>query len=101
MLHAEIGIGNKIINSFYDWIIKHVELLSDEEVEIFNVLIDLQIECNQNTESFEKWTKNNCTTIADLRITKKLIGSLFKKKDDSNCLIIIGNYKVERLNEIK
>ena len=80
MLHAEIGIGNKIINSFYDWIVNIVEVLSDEEVEISNVLIDLQIEFNQNTESFEKWKKNNCTTIADLRITKKLIESLFKKR---------------------
>ena len=37
---------------------------------MFNVLIDLQIELNQNKESFEKWIKNYYTTIADLRIEK-------------------------------
>ena len=50
----EIGIGNKIINLFYDWITNHIEPLSDEEVEISNVLIDLHIEFNQNKETFEK-----------------------------------------------
>ena len=101
MLHAEIGIGNKIINSFYDWITKHVKPLSDKEVEISNVLIDLEIEFNQNKELLENLMKNNCTTITDLRITKKLIESLLKEKDDNNCLLIIVNYKFERLNEIK
>ena len=32
---------------------------------------------------------------------KKLIEPLLKEKDDNNCLLIIGNYKFERLNEIK
>ena len=54
MLHAETIIANKIINLFYEWITKHLELLSDEEVEMSNVIIDLQIEFNQNRESFEK-----------------------------------------------
>ena len=40
------------------------------------MLIDLQIEFNQNKESFEKLMKNNCTTITDLRIEKQLIESL-------------------------
>ena len=43
---------------------------------------------------------NNCTIITDLTIEKKLIESLLKEKDDNNCLLIIGNYKVDRLNKI-
>ena len=64
------------------------------------MLIDLEIEFNQNKELLENLMKNNCTTITDLRITKKLIESLLKEKDDNNCLLIIGNYKVDRLNKI-
>ena len=64
------------------------------------MLIDLQIELNQNKELLENLMKNNRTTITDLRITKKLIESLLKEKDDNNCLLIIGNYKVDRLNKI-
>ena len=101
LAHAEKGIGNKLIILFYDWITKHVEQLSDVEVGMYNVLISLKIEFNQNKESFEKWTKNNCTTIADLRIEKKSIDSLLKENNDSNYLLIILNCKIERLNEIK
>ena len=54
MLHAETIIANKIINLFYEWITKHLELLSDEEVEMSNVLIDLQTESNQHKKLFEK-----------------------------------------------
>ena len=54
MLHAEIGIRNNVINSFYDYTTKRVEPLSDEEVKMSNVLIDLQIDFNQNKESFKK-----------------------------------------------
>ena len=43
LLHAERGIGNKIIKILYHLIIIHVEPLSDEEVEISNMLIDLHI----------------------------------------------------------
>ena len=65
------------------------------------MLIDLQIEFNQNKESFEKLTKNNCIIIADLIIEKNFIESLLKEKDDNNCLSTIRNYELERLNEIE
>ena len=32
LLHTEIGIGNKIIDSFYSWITKYIEPLSNEEI---------------------------------------------------------------------
>ena len=32
---------------------------------------------------------------------EKLIESLLKEKDDNNCLLIIGNYKLKRLYQIK
>ena len=41
LLHVEIGIGNKIIDSFYYWISKYIEPLSKEEIEMTNNLIDL------------------------------------------------------------
>ena len=44
LLHTEICIGNKIINSFYEWITTYIEPLSEEEVEMSNKLIDLQVE---------------------------------------------------------
>ena len=48
LLHAEIGIGNKIISSFYTWITTYIEPLSVEEIEMTNTLIDMQIELIDN-----------------------------------------------------
>ena len=50
LLHAEISIGNKIINSFYGWITKHVEPLLDEEVELSNVTILVNEKNELNTK---------------------------------------------------
>ena len=44
LLHAEIGIGNKIISSFYTWITTYIERLLVEEKEMRKTLIVLQIE---------------------------------------------------------
>ena len=41
-----------------------------EEVEMSNILIDLQVEQVHNKQTFEKWTVQNCITIAELRIKK-------------------------------
>ena len=46
LLHAEIGIENKIISSFYTWITTYIEPLPVEEIEMTNKLIDFQIEFN-------------------------------------------------------
>ena len=46
LLHAEIGIGNKIISSFYKWITTYIEPSPIEEIEMTNKLIDFQIEFN-------------------------------------------------------
>ena len=53
LLHAEIDIGNKIIDSFNSWITKYIELLSNEEIEMSNNLIDLQVEQIQNKKLLE------------------------------------------------
>ena len=37
LLHAEIGIGNKIMDSFYSWITKDIEPLSNEKIEMSKI----------------------------------------------------------------
>ena len=69
-----------------------------ENIQCVNWLINWT---KSNKETFEQWTKNNCTTIADLKIQEKEIESLLKKKDDNNCLLRSKNNKDERLDEIK
>ena len=52
--HAEIGIGNKIISSFYKQITTYIEPLSVEEIEMTNKLIDFQIELIDNQKNLKK-----------------------------------------------
>ena len=59
LLHAEIGIGNKISESFYRWISKYIEPLSNEEIEMINNLIDLQIEQIQNKKLLNQINHQN------------------------------------------
>ena len=54
LLHAEIGIGNEIISSFYKWITTYIEPLSVEEIEMTNTLIDFQIELIDNQKNLKK-----------------------------------------------
>ena len=99
LLHAEIGIGNKIISSFYTWITTYIESLSVEEFEMTNTLIDSQIELIDNPKKLKEITQHNITIIADLTNKKKLIESDLKEKDGKNRLLISGEYKVECNNE--
>ena len=57
MLHVKTGLGNKMINSFDEWITKYIEPLSEEEVEMLNMLIDLQVEQVHYKEMFKKSTE--------------------------------------------
>ena len=54
LLYAEIGIGNKLIESFYRWILIYTKLLSNEEIQMTNNVIDLQIEQIQNKKLLKK-----------------------------------------------
>ena len=34
LLHADIGIGNKIVYTYFDWISQRIEFISDEELSM-------------------------------------------------------------------
>ena len=93
LLHAEIGIGNKIINSFYSWITKYIKPILNEEIEISNNWIDLQVEQIQNKNLLEQISEQNITKIADLTTEKELIESVLKTKGGTNRFLIYGDFK--------
>ena len=104
MLHAEIGIGNKIIELFYRWISKYIEPLLNEEIEMNNNLIDLQIEQIQNKKLLKQINHQNSTKIAELTTEKKLVESALKNKGGTTRYLIYGDLKlefIEELNKIK
>ena len=54
LLHAKVGIGNKIISSFYTWVTTNIEPLSVEEIEMTNTLIEFQIVLLDNQKNLKK-----------------------------------------------
>jgi hypothetical protein len=40
ILHAEIGLGNKILNSFFDWIDFRIEKVTNEEKDLRKDLVE-------------------------------------------------------------
>ena len=52
---------NKKINQFYSQITKHIEPLSNEEIEMSNNSIDLQVEQIQNKKLLEQINQHNIT----------------------------------------
>ena len=100
LLHMEIGVGNKIIDSFYEWITKYVEPLLEEEMKISNMLIDLQVEQVPNKQTFEKWTEQILYSNCRMKNWEKWIDCT-KEKDYNNHILIQGLNKDEYLNEIQ
>ena len=100
LLHAEIGIGNQILSSFYNWITKYIEPLSKEEIEMINNLIDLKIELIENKELLKQINHLNITKIADLITEQKLIEESLKDKGGTSRFLICGDLKLEYIEEI-
>ena len=44
LLHAEIGVGNKIIANYFSWVTERMEIMSKEEVILTNCLINYKID---------------------------------------------------------
>ena len=42
LLHVEIGVGNKIVYIYFDWVNEISEPITDDEVKLTNLLVDLK-----------------------------------------------------------
>ena len=68
LLHAEIGVGNKIIENYFLWITERMEKISEEEVILTNCLINFKIEL----KNINKFMMNGLIIIALLRFNYEL-----------------------------
>ena len=93
LLHTEIGVGNKIVYTYFDWITKRIEPITDEEVELSNCLIDLKIELKNHEKDYNKWIDNNSSLLAELRLERQGIICLLEERDDMKKFIIKGKQK--------
>ena len=86
LLHAEIGVGNKVLDSYFKWINERIEHIDDEELELSNDLIDLKVELKHHVKELEQWIKSYSFTLATLWITRTGIIKDIDERDDNNKL---------------
>ena len=91
LLHAEIGVGNKIVYIYFDWINERIEPISDEELELTNDLIDLKVELKHHVKELEQWIKSYSFTLATLWITRTGIIKDINERDDESLTWESGN----------
>ena len=72
LLHAEISVGNKIMQTYFDWINERIEPITYDELELTNFLIDLKIELNKYEQDYDEWINNYSSLLVDLRLENKI-----------------------------
>jgi len=80
LLHAEIGVGNKILDSFLEWVDYEVENLSEEEITARNDHLKAIDDHKDKVETHTQWLNVNSTDLADLRSERMEINVWMKEK---------------------
>ena len=73
LLYTEIGVGNKISYSYFEWINERIELISEDEVNMTNFLINLKIELNSYQKQYDDWINNHSSLLTELRLERQYI----------------------------
>jgi hypothetical protein len=57
-LHTIIGVGNSLLDVFYEWIEWRVEMLTHQEVVHRNTVVYMELKADQEKDAFQKWLEN-------------------------------------------
>ena len=95
LLHAEIGVGNKIVDTYFDWINERIEPITDEELELTNDLIDLKVDLKNHVKDYEEWIKNFSSMLAEFRLERQGIICFMEERDCMNKFIVKGQERKE------
>ena len=70
VLHAEIGLGNSLINSFFDWVDYRIEEVTEEERQKKQQFAPIQKKLNEMKTGYNEWSDNEGYDLATLKIEK-------------------------------
>ena len=89
LLHAEIGVGNKVLDSFFEWVNYRVENLSEEEITARDDHLKAIDDHKDKVETHTEWLNVNSADLADLRSERREINVWMKGKgltaDEREC----------------
>ena len=73
ILHTEIGIGNRLLKSFLDWVDLRIKRVPDEEIEARYAVYEATTELQIQNERWDEWVALKGTLLADLRQERAMI----------------------------
>jgi hypothetical protein len=82
ILHTEIGIGNRLLKSFLDWVDLRIENVPDNEIEARYGVYESQVEVRLQNEIWDAWVDLNGGTLADLREERAMINYMKTLRDE-------------------
>ena len=95
LLHAEIGVGNKVLDSFLEWVDYRVEKLSQQEIEARDAYQLALIDQKEAVSNRDSWLNQYGAELAGYRTERKHISDLVKERDDQNKLVISNRVRKE------
>jgi hypothetical protein len=84
ILHTEIGIGNRLLKSFLDWVDLRIENVPDNEIKARYGVYESQVEVQIQNEIWDAWVNLNGGQLADLREERAMINYTKLLRDDDN-----------------
>jgi hypothetical protein len=82
ILHTEIGIGNRLLKSFLDWVDWQIENVPDDEFEARYEVYEASMEVQIQTEIWDEWVGLKGTLLADLRQERAMINHTKTLRDN-------------------
>ncbi len=87
ILHTEIGIGNRLLKSFLDWVDLRIERVPDVEIEARYAVYEANTELQIRNERWDEWVSLKGTLLADLRQERAMINYTKTLRDGEGQLV--------------
>ncbi len=84
ILHTEIGIGNRLLKSFLDWVDLRIENVPDDKIEARYGVYEVRSEVRLHNEIWDDWVNLKGGQLADLREERAMINYTKTLRDDDN-----------------
>eukprot|EP00978_Attheya_sp_CCMP212_P037364 scaffold175527_cov64-Attheya_sp.AAC.1 len=87
LLHCEIGIGNTILNSFFNWVDYRVEIISDEERLAHVSATQAKIDADEAEEDWEEWKIQHGPEMATIRNERLILNEWKIQRNDDGTFL--------------
>ena len=101
LLHAQIGVGNKLLSSFLEWVDYRVENLPNDVIDARNQYVLAVVEHQKSVDNRNEWLGENGARLAGLRTERKAINDRGKEKDVNDKYVLPLNERKELIIQSK